>query len=136
MSLTGPHTEEVSLTALLRSNILANLLNNSKLQYSICITTVYYYGRIRPPGIIDSGKIIPKIHDTRDDHCIIKDLNGMFPDFPKTQLSAGPPLGRTYAAPAVCWGGDATPPPLFGFGKVRICCIRVHQLKGQFSRYV
>jgi hypothetical protein len=34
-------------------------------------------------------------------------------------------------------GGDATPPPpLFGFGEVRICCIRVHQLKGQFSRYV
>jgi hypothetical protein len=33
-------------------------------------------------------------------------------------------------------GEDATPPPLFGFGEVRICCIRVHQLKGQFSRYM
>ncbi len=54
-----------------------------------------------------------------------------------SQLSVGPPLGRTYAAPAVCWGGGCNPPPpLFGFGEVRICCIRVHQLKGQFSRYV
>ncbi len=52
------------------------------------------------------------------------------------QLSVGPPLGRTYAAPAVCWGGGTQPPPpLFGFGEVRICCIRVHQLKGQFSRF-
>jgi hypothetical protein len=62
---------------------------------------------------------------------------GRFLKHSASQLSVGPPLGRTYAAPAVCWGGDATPPPpLFGFGEVRICCIRVHQLKGQFSRYV
>jgi hypothetical protein len=33
-------------------------------------------------------------------------------------------------------GGTQPPPPLFGFGEVRICWIRVHQLKGQFSRYV
>ncbi len=56
MSLTGPYTEEVGLTALLRSNILANLLSNSKQHYSICITTVYYYGRIRQPRIIDTGR--------------------------------------------------------------------------------
>ena len=56
----------------------------------------------------------------------------------QNQLSIGPPLGRTYAAPPVCWGGGGRnpPPPLFGFGEERICCIRVHQLKGQFSRYV
>jgi hypothetical protein len=27
------------------------------------------------------------------------------------QLSVGPPLGRTYAAPAVCWGRGMQPPP-------------------------
>jgi hypothetical protein len=35
------------------------------------------------------------------------------------QLSVGPPLRRTYAAPAVCWGGgDATPPlPCLDLGR-------------------
>ncbi len=45
------------------------------------------------------------------------------------------PLPCRRAAPAVCWGG-CIPPPLFGFGEVRICCVWVHQLKGQFSRYM
>jgi hypothetical protein len=43
--------------------------------------------------------------------------------FRVNELSVGPPLGRTYAAPAVRWGGGCNPPPpLFGFGEVRICC--------------
>jgi hypothetical protein len=34
------------------------------------------------------------------------------------QLSVGPPLGRTYAAPAVCWGGGRNPPlPCLDLGR-------------------
>ncbi len=48
-------------------------------------------------------------------HQVIADLSKIWKmrDHRNTQaqLSVGPPLGRTYAAPAVCWGGGRNPPP-------------------------
>ncbi len=41
-------------------------------------------------------KTIPDINDARDDHCIVRDLNGMFPEFPKTIMDENVITGKTY----------------------------------------